>query len=75
MRTKSDSDVILCLQLLSKNYLSTSLDLMRIDRSLVYKFYPEDMINTQVIYRLQVLNNVVNKNDVTVTLDRQDSKP
>ena len=33
---KSDSDVILCLQLLSKNNLYTLLDLMRIDRSLVY---------------------------------------
>ena len=33
---KSDRDVILCLQLLSKNNLYTLLDVTRIDRSLVY---------------------------------------
>ena len=32
--TKSDSDVILCLQLLSKHYVCTSLELKRIDRFL-----------------------------------------
>ena len=39
---KSDSDVIFCLQ----NYQG-----LRIDSSLVYQSYPQDMINTQVIYR------------------------
>ena len=29
----------------------TSLELMRIERSLVYKFYSVDRINTQVIYQ------------------------
>ena len=50
--TKSDSDVILCLQLLSKNNSYTLLDLTLIYRSLVYKSYPEDRIDTQVNYRL-----------------------
>ena len=36
MPTKSDSDLILCLKLQSKNNLYTPLDLTRIDRSLVY---------------------------------------
>ena len=36
MLTKSDSDVILCLQLQSKNKLYSTLDLAQIDRSLVY---------------------------------------
>ena len=40
--TKSDSDVILCLQLLSDNKLCTPLDLTRIDRILVYQSYPQD---------------------------------
>ena len=39
---KSDSDVMFCLQ---------SNQGLRIDRSLVYKSYPQDRINTQVIYR------------------------
>ena len=44
--TKSDSDVIFCLQLLSKTFnLYTPLKLKRIDGSLVY-------YNTPVIYRL-----------------------
>ena len=34
--TKSDSDVLLCLQLLSKNNLYSPFELMRIDSSLVY---------------------------------------
>ena len=34
--TKSDSDVIFCLQLLSKTLTCTPLDLTRIDGSLVY---------------------------------------
>ena len=34
--TKSDSDVIFCLQMLSKTFLYTPLKLTRIDRSLVY---------------------------------------
>ena len=41
--------------------LYTPLELARIDRSLVYKSYPQDMINTQVIYRLQIPDNFVNK--------------
>ena len=40
--TKSDSDVMFCLQ---------SYQGIRIDRSLVYQSYPQDRINTQVIYR------------------------
>ena len=34
--TKSDSDVLLCLQLLSKNNLYSRFELTRIDSSLVY---------------------------------------
>ena len=37
---KSDSDVVFCLQLLKTINLYTPLELMRIDRSLVY--YPND---------------------------------
>ena len=40
---KSDSDVMFCLQ---------SYEGLIIDRSLVYLSYPQDRINTQVIYRL-----------------------
>ena len=40
---KSDSDVIFCLQ---------SYQGLIIDRSLVYQSYPQDRINTQVIYRI-----------------------
>ena len=53
--TKGDSDVILCLELLSKTQTCTlhlTLELTSIDRSLVYLSYPEDRINAQVIYRL-----------------------
>ena len=51
--TKSDIDVKLCLQSISKTLTCTpNLELTRIDRSLVYQSYPEDRINTQVIYRL-----------------------
>ena len=51
--TKSDSDVIFCLQLLRKiTNLYTPLDLARIDRSLVYLSYPADRINTKFIYQL-----------------------
>ena len=39
---KSDRDVMFCLQ----NYQG-----LRIDISLVYQSYPQDRINTQVIYR------------------------
>ena len=42
MPAKSDSDVIFCLQIYQR---------LRIDRSLVYQSYPQDKINTQVIYR------------------------
>ena len=49
---KSDSDVMVCLQLLSKNInLYTPLELTRIDISLMYKSYPADRISSQVIYR------------------------
>ena len=41
--TKSDSDVMFCLQ---------SYHGLIIDRSLVYYSYPQDRINTHVIYRL-----------------------
>ena len=34
--TKSDSDVIFCLQVLTKTLSCTQLDLTRIERSLVY---------------------------------------
>ena len=47
--TKTDSDVMFCLQ---------SYQGLRIDRSLVYLSYPQDMINTHVIYRF-VLTQVV----------------
>ena len=50
--TKSDSDVIFCLQVLTKTLSCTPLDLTRIDRSLVYKSYPADSVNREVIYRL-----------------------
>ena len=40
---KSDSDAMLCLQ---------SYQGLRIDRSPVYLSYPQDRINTQMIYRL-----------------------
>ena len=52
--TKSDSDTLLCLQLPSKTLTCTltSLELTRIDRSLVFVSYPQDRIITQVIYRL-----------------------
>ena len=36
MPTKSDSDVLMCLQFPGKNNLYTPLDLSWIDRSLVY---------------------------------------
>ena len=39
---KSDSDVMFCLQ---------SYQGLRIDRSLVYQSYPQDRINTQMIYQ------------------------
>ena len=39
---KSDSDFMFCLQCYQGRI---------IDRSLVYKSYPQDRINTQVIYR------------------------
>ena len=39
---KSDSDVMFCLQ---------SYQGLKIDRSLVYKSYPQDRINTQVNFR------------------------
>ena len=47
---KSDSDVMFCLQ----SYLG-----LRIDRFLLYNSYPQDRINTQVIYRfaLAQVNN------------------
>ena len=41
MPAKSDGDVMFCLQ---------SYQGIRIDRSLVYQFFPQDRINTQVIY-------------------------
>ena len=45
--TKSDSDVIFCLQLLSKFNLYIPLELTLINRSLVFQSYPVDRINTQ----------------------------
>ena len=39
---KSDSYVMFCLQTYQE---------LRIDRSIVYQSYPQDRINTQVIYR------------------------
>ena len=42
MPVKSDSDAMFCLQ---------SYQGLIIDKSLVYKSYPQDRINTQVIYR------------------------
>ena len=42
MSAKSDSDVIFCLQ---------SYQGLIIDISLVYQSYPQDRVNTQVIYR------------------------
>ena len=50
--TKSGSDVIFCLQVLTKTLSGTQLDLTRIERSLVYKSYLADSINREVIYRL-----------------------
>ena len=59
---KSDSDIIVCLQFLRKSInLNTPLLLTRIDRSLVYKSYPADRINTEEIYRFLCLDNFVNK--------------
>ena len=40
--TKSDSDVMFCLQ---------SYQGLMIDKSIVYQSYPQDRINTQVIYQ------------------------
>ena len=68
LSAKSDSYVKFCLQ---------SQQRLRIDRSLVYNSYPQDMINTQVIYRFALaqgnilLNNC--KQNVTVTLRWQGS--
>ena len=42
LQDKSDRDVMFCLQ---------SYQELRIDRSLVYLSYPQDRINTQMIYR------------------------
>ena len=50
LSAKSDSDVMFCLQ---------SNQGLRIDKSLVYQSYPQDRINTQVIYRF-----FVNSSDV-----------
>ena len=58
--TKSDSDVIVCLQLLSETFTCTlhfclheSIDHLPLN--------PADTINTQVIYLFEVLDNFVNK--------------
>ena len=61
MPTKSDSDVILYIIAKSNINLYTPLELMRINRSLVYLSYPVDRINTQATYRLQVPDTLVNK--------------
>ena len=53
MPFKSDSDVMFCLQ---------SDQGLRIDRSLVYKSYPQDRINTQVIYGFAYLKWFVQVN-------------
>ena len=42
---KSGSDIMFCLQ---------SYQGLIIDRSLLYEFYPQDRVNTQVIYRFQL---------------------
>ena len=49
--TKSDSDVILFKIAKYNTVVYISLELTRIKRSLVYKSYPADRINKQVIYR------------------------
>ena len=60
--TKSDSDVVLCLQLLRKNInLYTPPELTRINRLLVYQSYPVDRINTHVTYRFYIPDNLANK--------------
>ena len=62
MPTKSDSDIMPCLQLPSKNInLYTPPEPMRINRSPVYKSYPVDRTNTQVTYRFYVPDNFANK--------------
>ena len=50
---KSDSDVMFCLQ---------SYQGLIIDRSLVYLSYPQDRINTQVIYRFALVKWILQVN-------------
>ena len=67
MPTKSDSDIMPCLQLPSKNInLYTAPEPMRINRSLVYKSFPVDRINTQVTYRFYVPITLQTKHEFTV---------
>ena len=74
MPTKSDSDIMPCLQLPSKNInLYTAPEPMRINRSLVYKSFPVDRINTQVTYRFYVPITLQTKHEFTVTPGLQDS--
>ena len=55
LQTRSDIDVMFCLQ---RNQG------LIIDRLLVYESYPQDRINTQVIYRF-ALESVLDKSRVT----------
>ena len=73
--TKSDNDVILCLQLLrKKNNLYTPLQLMRIDRSLVCI---NPILRIGLVHKWSInsisLITLQTKHDVTVTLGWQDS--
>ena len=68
MPIKSESDVIFCLQLIGQTLICTlhlskhkSIDHLCINPILWIGSYPTDRINTQVIYRLQVPDNFVNK--------------
>ena len=65
--TKSDSDLILCLQLLSKTLTCTlhlsireSIDHLSLCINPIL-WIGQDMINTQVIYLFRVPDNFVNK--------------
>ena len=58
---KNDSGIMFVYNYSVKNNEYTSPELMLIDRSLVYYSHTQDKINTQVIYRLQVSDNCVNK--------------
>ena len=57
--TKSDSDVIFCLQLLNKTLTCTFHLSYR--ESIDHLIDPSDRINTHVVYRLYVPDDFVNK--------------